>query len=230
MTIVADKRPSAADMLPADNPSAWSDNDMEAVLALSHRDYQPLQVAALRLRFEQLGDSVKALQKLAKRQGVTSVDSITDALPLFFDHRVYKSYPLAIIEQRDLAKLNSWLDRLTTHDLSKMSLEGLTTIDGAAKSDSNPGQFWRTVGADNETGAVMVNVLNDHGSQKELVGAQVGDGRQDDGSEPGRRSADAQRPSNHPPEGAVLRVILSRSGAHVPSRLLRALSAAGLVG
>ncbi|MEZ5735778.1 MAG: hypothetical protein R3E09_08230 [Novosphingobium sp.] len=130
MTVATDTQLSIEQMLPPDDPSAWSDNDMEAVLSFSHRDYQPLQVQALRHRFEQLKDSVKALQKLAKRQGVSNVDSIADALPLFFDHRVYKSYPLAIIEQRDLAKLNAWLDRLTTHDLSKMSLEGLTTIDG----------------------------------------------------------------------------------------------------
>ncbi|MCA9719006.1 MAG: ABC transporter substrate-binding protein [Myxococcales bacterium] len=47
--------------------------------------------------------------------------------------------------------------------------EALSTIDGATKTDQNPGQFWRTVGADNETGAVMVNVLNDHGSQNVVV-------------------------------------------------------------
>lgn len=130
MTVAAEQATSVAKMLPPDNPSLWSQAAMEDVLALSHRAYAPLQVQALRHRFEQLGDSVQALQKLARRQGVTRVDSIGDALPLFFDHRVYKSYPLAIIEQRDLAKLNSWLNRLTTHDLSQMSLEGLTTIDG----------------------------------------------------------------------------------------------------
>jgi hypothetical protein len=111
-------------------PAEWVNNDLDAVLATSWRDYEDAQAAAIKLRFEQLKDSVSALEKLAKRQGVTSVDSVADALPLFFDHRVYKSYPLAIIEKRDLGKLNAWLGRLTTHDLSKMDLEGLTTIEG----------------------------------------------------------------------------------------------------
>jgi len=111
-------------------PSEWANSDLDAVLATSWRDYEDAQAAAIKLRFEQLKDSVSALEKLAKRQGVTTVDSVADALPLFFDHRVYKSYPLAIIEKRDLARLNSWLDRLTTHDLSKMDLKGLTTIEG----------------------------------------------------------------------------------------------------
>ena len=130
MASVTDRTVPLVELLPPDNPASWPQADIHDLLALSHRDYFPLQVAALRLRFEQLGGAVAALEKLARRQKVTKVDSIADALPLFFDHRVYKSYPLAIIEQRDLAKLTGWLDRLTTHDLSKMSLDGLATIDG----------------------------------------------------------------------------------------------------
>jgi len=130
MASVTDRTVPLVELLPPDNPASWPQADIHDLLALSHRDYFPLQVAALRLRFEQLGGAVAALEKLARRQKVTKVDSIADALPLFFDHRVYKSYPLAIIEQRDLAKLTGWLDRLTTHDLSKMSLDGLATIVG----------------------------------------------------------------------------------------------------
>lgn len=116
--------------LSPDAPADWLKDGIYPLLEMSWRDYEYAQLGAVKMRFEQLKDSVSALEKLAKRQGVTSIDSLTDALPLFFDHRVYKSYPLAIIEKRDLAKLTQWLDRLTTHDLSKMSLEGLTTIDG----------------------------------------------------------------------------------------------------
>jgi len=110
-------------------PADWVKNGLDAVLSASWRDYEEAQAQAIRTRFEQFRGSVAALDKLAKRQGVTSVESIADALPLFFDHRVYKSYPLAIIEKRDLAKLTSWLDKLTTHDLTGMDLLGLTTIE-----------------------------------------------------------------------------------------------------
>ena len=116
--------------LSPDAPADWLKDGIYPLLEMSWRDYEDAQLGAVKMRFDQLKDSVSALEKLAKRQGVTSIDSLADALPLFFDHRVYKSYPLAIIEKRDLAKLTQWLDRLTTHDLSKMSLEGLTTIDG----------------------------------------------------------------------------------------------------
>ncbi len=120
----------AKPQLRPDAPATWLDGGIDALLAMSWSDYEEAQLGALKHRYAQLKDSVSALEKLAKKQGVTSIDSIADALPLFFDHRVYKSYPLAIIEKRDLAKLNSWLDRLTTHDLTEMSLEGLTTIEG----------------------------------------------------------------------------------------------------
>ncbi len=50
-------------------------------------------------------------------------------MPLLFDHRIYKSYPLSLIENRDLPKLTSWLGRLTTLPLHEMDLSGLTTLD-----------------------------------------------------------------------------------------------------
>ncbi len=120
----------ASPKLSHSDPASWLDDGIHPLLALSAREVEEAQIAVLRMRYEQLKGSVAALDKLVKRQGVTGIDSIGDALPLFFDHRVYKSYPLAIIEKRDLAKLTQWLDRLTTHDLTAMSLEGLTTIDG----------------------------------------------------------------------------------------------------
>jgi hypothetical protein len=67
---------------------------------------------------------------LADRQGVERVESLDDVLPVLFDHRVYKSYPLSLIEKRQFDRLTEWLSRLTTHDLSKIPLDGITTVDG----------------------------------------------------------------------------------------------------
>jgi hypothetical protein len=110
-------------------PAGWLAGGYAPLFAMSWRDYEDAQAGALKRRFDQLRGRVAALDKLAKRQGVQAVDSVEDALPLFFDHRVYKSYPLTLIENRDLAKLTGWLDRLTSHDLAGMSLDGLATID-----------------------------------------------------------------------------------------------------
>jgi hypothetical protein len=115
--------------LSADDPQHWLDGGYEPLFALSWREVEDVQLEVLRRQFDKFGRSVAALEKLAKREGVTRVDSVEDALPLLFDHRVYKSYPLALIEKREIARLNSWLDRLTTHDLSQVDLTGVTMID-----------------------------------------------------------------------------------------------------
>lgn len=122
--------PSPAMALNADHPEKWIDAGYEALFELSWRDCEPVQIEALIKRFEQLKDSVAALGKLVKREGISSFDGIEDALPLLFDHRVYKNYPLALIERRDIPKLNAWLNRLTTQDLSKVDVSDVKTVDG----------------------------------------------------------------------------------------------------
>ncbi len=111
-------------------PETWMQNGYEPLVEVSWRDCEEIQLSALKMRFEQLKDSVAALSKLAKREGVTQVERFEDVMPLLFDHRVYKSYPISIIEKRNIGKLNSWLDRLTTHDLSKVDLSGVNTVEG----------------------------------------------------------------------------------------------------
>lgn len=115
--------------LSPERPWTWIDDGFEPLYAMSWRECEEAQLAALKLQFDKLGGQVAALDKLAKREGVTAIDSVEDALPLLFDHRIYKSYPLSIIEKRDIARLNTWLDRLTTHDLTALDLTGVSMID-----------------------------------------------------------------------------------------------------
>jgi hypothetical protein len=129
MSAALDQTPSIEALLPVDDPAAWPARGFETLYTLSRKDYEPLQLAVLQRRFDQFRDSVEALQRLVSRQGVTRIDSFGDALPLFFDHRVLKNYPLNIIETRNFEKLTAWLNRLTTHDLSRMDLSGLKTLD-----------------------------------------------------------------------------------------------------
>jgi hypothetical protein len=110
-------------------PGRWLEAGFERMFELSWRDYADVQLEVLQRLVEKFRHSVQALDKLASREGVTSIDSIEDALPLLFDHRIYKSYPLSLIENRDLPKLTSWLNRLTTLPLDQMDLTGLTTLD-----------------------------------------------------------------------------------------------------
>jgi hypothetical protein len=115
--------------LPPDNPSSWAKLRFERLFAIDRVEREEAQLGALQFRFGQLRNSVTALRRLADKQGVATVNSLGDALSVFFDHRVYKSYPLQLIETRNFRKLTAWLDRLTTHDLTTMDLSGLKTVD-----------------------------------------------------------------------------------------------------
>ena len=115
--------------LSPEKPEAWLDNGYEPLVAMTWQDVEEVQNQAIKLRFDKLKDKVSALQKLASKEGVTQVGGLQDALPLFFDHRVYKNYPMSLLEKRDFAKLTAWLSRLTSKDLSTFDLTGLKSLD-----------------------------------------------------------------------------------------------------
>jgi hypothetical protein len=118
----------AISLLP-DNAAAWTYRSFEELYAIPREDREKLQLEAVRNSFARMRDRIPALKKLADRQGVDTIDRIEDILPVCFDHRVLKNYPIQIIENRDFAKLTGWLDKLTAHDLTRIDLTGLTTIE-----------------------------------------------------------------------------------------------------
>lgn len=97
---------------------------------LSNAARESAQLAALRMRFNTLRESLPALAKVAEEQSVSRIDAIEDVVPLLFPHTVYKSYPLSFLEQGRFDRLTKWLGSLTTIDLSKVDLSGVDTIDG----------------------------------------------------------------------------------------------------
>ena len=93
----------AISLLP-DNPAAWTYRSWDELMAIPRAEREALQLEAVSIAFAALRDLIPALKKLADRQGVTSIDRIEDVLPVCFDHRVLKNYPIQIIENRDFAK------------------------------------------------------------------------------------------------------------------------------
>ena len=120
---------AAAAILDPHDVAAWAQQPFEVLFSLSLADVEELQRQALVRRFEAMRPAIAALDKLAARQGVDRVGTIDDVIPVLFDHRVYKSYPLSLIENRQFGRLTTWLQRLTTHDLSTIPLEGLDSVD-----------------------------------------------------------------------------------------------------
>jgi len=111
-------------------PGSWPEYGFEALFAVDREQRDAVQLEAIQLRFARLRDKLPALRKLAEKQGVDSIDTLHDVLKICFDHRVLKNYPLAVLENRDFPKLTAWLNKLTLHDLSKVDLTGVATVDG----------------------------------------------------------------------------------------------------
>jgi len=112
-----------------ENPGAWAQHEFADLFAVDRQEREALQLEAVKLRFANLRDKVPALRKLADKQGIERIDTLDDVLVIAFDHRVLKNYPLAILEERDFPKLTAWLDKLTAHDLSRVDLSGVQTVD-----------------------------------------------------------------------------------------------------
>jgi hypothetical protein len=113
---------------PAD-PGSWAAVPFEKLFSLPRAEVEEAQRVAFIRRFDSLRPRLDALGKLATRQSVDHVESIDASIPVFFDHRVLKSYPLSLIEKGQYERLTTWLQRLTTHDLGGIPLDGVDSLD-----------------------------------------------------------------------------------------------------
>jgi hypothetical protein len=98
--------------------------------SLPRPQLEELQREALGLRFAQQREAIPMVAKLADRQGITTVDDLDAVVPLLFEHTMYKSYPVALLERRAFDKLTGWLDKLTSLDLSGVDATACDSIDG----------------------------------------------------------------------------------------------------
>jgi hypothetical protein len=88
-----------------------------------------LQLAGLKLRFGDLRNKVAVLKTIADEQGISEINSIDDAVPLLFQHTVYKSFPPSLLENGRFDLMTKWLGRLTTTELGHVDLDGCDSID-----------------------------------------------------------------------------------------------------
>jgi hypothetical protein len=123
------REPDVGKTLDPANPSSWAMLPFETLFALPRAEVEAAQQAAFALRFETLRPRLEALDKLATRQGYETAGSVEEAIPVFFDHRVLKGYPMSILEKGQYDRLTKWLQRLTTVDLAAIPLDGVESID-----------------------------------------------------------------------------------------------------
>ena len=97
--------------------------------ALDRADVETWQLRAAQSRFEQLMPTVAALHDQAEQNKVTRVDQLDDIVPLLFNHTVYKSYPISLIEKNRYDMLTKWLQRSTSIDISGVDVSQCGGLD-----------------------------------------------------------------------------------------------------
>jgi hypothetical protein len=111
------------------DPPAFFDRSYTKQHSIARDRMEELQLAALTLRFNQGLGQVAMVSKLAGRQGITQVSEFDDVVPLLFEHTMYKSYPLSLLERQQFDKLSSWVSKLTPLDLSAVDASKCDSID-----------------------------------------------------------------------------------------------------
>lgn len=111
------------------SPAAYFGHSWYAMQHLPAGELAELQLDAMRLRFTELHREIPTLWTMAKEAGVDSIERAEDIVPLLFQHSVYKSYPTALLVRNRFTELTRWLDRLTTHDLSRIDVTDCDSID-----------------------------------------------------------------------------------------------------
>ena len=119
---------SYLDRLIAD-PTSFHDAHYAQAFTLSREEIDRLHLEGARKRFAELRPGLSVLDKLAREQGIETIETIDDLAPLLFPHTVYKSYPISYLERSRFDKLTKWLAGLTTSDISHVDASGIETID-----------------------------------------------------------------------------------------------------
>lgn len=113
----------------ADDPATYSGGSRWAMQHVPADDLPALQLAALRMRFAELRDVVPTLTAMADEQRIGTIETVADVVPLLFQHSVYKSYPVSLLEQHRFGPLTRWLNRLTRYEIGDVDVSGCDSID-----------------------------------------------------------------------------------------------------
>ncbi|NWL81162.1 hypothetical protein DM872_30375 [Pseudomonas taiwanensis] len=101
------------------NPAALADHSLQNWVQMPRERIDVLQLAGLKRRFAEMRERIPVLKKLADAEGVERIEQLDDALPLLFEHTMFKSYPPSLLEKNNFAAINKWLGKLVTPELAE---------------------------------------------------------------------------------------------------------------
>ena len=112
-----------------DDPASFFNHSYTRMHDIDREYLDDLHLAGLRRRLHELRGSIAMLGKLADKQGIETFETINDAVPLLFEHTMYKSYPPSLLTKGRFADLNRWLSKLCAFDLTGVDVSGCQGID-----------------------------------------------------------------------------------------------------
>jgi hypothetical protein len=115
--------------LTADEISRYGYKSSNELFAITRQEAEVLQLRWARRRFEELAPTISALKEQADQKGVSRIETLTDLVPLLYNHTVFKSYPMSLLEKNRFDLLTRWFSRLTPLDLSGVDASGCEDID-----------------------------------------------------------------------------------------------------
>ena len=115
--------------LVVDDISQYAYKSWNELFSMSRQEVEDWQLRSARIRFEQMMPKISAMKDQADAAGVTRINTLEDLVPLLFNHTVYKSYPMSVLENNRFDMLTKWLQRVTAIDLSAIDATKCTGID-----------------------------------------------------------------------------------------------------
>ncbi|MDE0366400.1 MAG: hypothetical protein OXP09_12595 [Gammaproteobacteria bacterium] len=112
-----------------DDPNEYFGRSEANMHTIPRERLASLHEEVLKYRFDSLVDKIPMLQQLAAKQGIERLDSIDDAVPLLFEHTMYKAYPPFLLEHSRFADINRFISKLTSIDISDVDVSDCKTID-----------------------------------------------------------------------------------------------------
>lgn len=111
------------------DPLDFFDGSITKMHLVDREQLEEWQLAAMQQRFGEHYKSIEILRNLADRLGVTELNALDDITPLLFPHTVFKAYPPSLIDKKRFDLMTSWLQKLTSYDLSNINLDGVENLD-----------------------------------------------------------------------------------------------------
>lgn len=99
------------------------------LFAIGPAEVDELRLQLVRERFDSLRPTISVLDRLAVNQQLESIGELDDVVPLLFQHTIYKSYPMSLLEKGRFDRLTAWLQALTAVDLGGFDASTCNSID-----------------------------------------------------------------------------------------------------